>query len=270
MLAGRVKLKRFLLYAVGLGVVCLGALVFLALRPGEPEPDHGRHTPPSQLQPEPPPAAERAVSTNHLDRVLAYEGMDLGSPKVKDAVSGESWKVNLYQDEGHATVNRAKVDIDRDDKWDEKWTFADGDVQRQVSPTDDEQYTETWLHGAQGWYREGEESSATAQAQPAIDPVPAHAKASDPWVAGVMYYRGKDLGTNKLKDVSKGQAFKINVYQDEGQATANRAKVDIDRDDKWDQKWTFDASGASVKIAPNDDEDYSVAKRWTDQGWVEE
>jgi hypothetical protein len=274
MLAGRVKLKRFLLYAVCLDAVCVAGLVIWCSQPEEyvaPVP-HFVEDPIPELdlavQPVPTPAEGQPP---HLAAVLAFLGKDLGTDKVKDAVSGESWKVNLYQDEGHATVNRAKVDLDRDESWDEKWTFAADGASRQVAPADDEAYSETWLHSPLGWYLEGTEPPAAATPeQVSDDPVPAHATASDPWVAGVMYYRGKDLGTTKLKDVSKGQVFKINVYQDAGNAAANRAKVDIDRDDQWDQKWTFDDSGASVKIAPHDDEDYSESKRWTEQGWAED
>ena len=79
--------------------------------------------------------------------MLAWVGKDLGSDKRKDVTEGRAWKVNVYQDAGQATANRAKVDLDRDDRWDQKWTFHDtGEVRRQVSPNDDETYTieETW------------------------------------------------------------------------------------------------------------------------------
>ncbi len=42
-------------------------------------------------------------------------------------------------------MNRLKVDLDRDERWDESWTIepdgADLKVKRQVSPTDDGTYT---------------------------------------------------------------------------------------------------------------------------------
>jgi hypothetical protein len=54
-------------------------------------------------------------------------------------------------------VNRLKVDLDRDEKWDEKWTFAsdggtDG-VKRQVAPNDDEAYTEEYRLDGERWRR---------------------------------------------------------------------------------------------------------------------
>jgi len=272
MLAGRVKLKRFLLYTSAFGVLAIGGLVYCCGSPDEDEYDQGYLSGPQVPQPDPPPSAPVATSGEapHLAVVLAYQGQDLGNSKIKDAYSAEPWKVNLYQDEGDTSVSRAKVDLDRDEKWDEKWTFDAGSVQRQVAPADDEAYSETWLYTASGWQREGAEAaSADTPADAPIQVAPSAAASAEPWVAVVMSYRGRDLGSSKLKDVTKGKAFKVNVYQDAGNASANRAKVDIDRDDAWDQKWTFDDSGASVKIAPADDEDYSVAKRWTDAGWVD-
>ena len=101
----------------------------------------------------------------------------------------------------------------------------------------------------------------TTTASPATPAPPAEPElpVADQAQAVVLGYRGQDLGTSKKKDVTKGKAFKVNVYQDEGQATANRAKVDLDRDDQWDQKYTFHDDGSvSVKTATADDENYDV------------
>ena len=86
----------------------------------------------------------------------------------------------------------------------------------------------------------------------------------------VMAFKGRNIGSKKIKDAARGKPFKINVYQDEGHATANRAKLDLDRDEKWDEKWTFDADGVQRKVAPNDDEDYSQVLRWTGTEWAPE
>jgi hypothetical protein len=85
--------------------------------------------------------------------VLGWKGKPLGSEKLKDVTRGQSYKVNLYQDAGATVVDRAKVDIDRDDKWDEKWSFTGDAVQREVAPADDEVYTETWTWSGSGWTR---------------------------------------------------------------------------------------------------------------------
>lgn len=98
--------------------------------------------PPSAVVPEGP-GALRPFDQKILDKA----GQKIAGDKVKDALPGQV-KVNLYQDKPGQGVNRAKVDLDRDDKFDEKWTFEkDGDawkVKRQVSPHDDESYTQEY------------------------------------------------------------------------------------------------------------------------------
>lgn len=73
---------------------------------------------------------------------------------------------------------------------------------------------------------------------------------------------------DKIKDASKGRPFKINLYSDDG-TRFNRAKVDLDRDDRWDEKWTFKPDGSTEReVAPNDDENYQLrfvleaGRRW--------
>jgi hypothetical protein len=61
--------------------------------------------------------------------------------KIKDAFPKERFKVNVYRDGNGSTWTRLKVDLDRDEKDDEKWTLANGQPdKRQVSTRDDEQY----------------------------------------------------------------------------------------------------------------------------------
>lgn len=72
--------------------------------------------------------------------ILAVAAANISGDKLKDAVKGRAWKVNLYRDAGESQVNRAKVDLDRDDKWDEKWTWKDGRITREVASNDDETY----------------------------------------------------------------------------------------------------------------------------------
>ncbi len=71
------------------------------------------------------------------------ERMQQGFPgdKVKDAFKGSA-KVNLYKEPDG--TRRVKIDLDRDEKWDEKWTFETKDgadkIKRQVATKDDENY----------------------------------------------------------------------------------------------------------------------------------
>lgn len=83
-----------------------------------------------------------------------------------------------------------------------------------------------------------------------------------------LSYRGKAIGSDKLKDVTSGRPYKVNVYQDAGKATANRAKADLDRDDKWDLKYTFDGDTVTRDVAPADDESYTVHEVFVNGAWV--
>jgi hypothetical protein len=87
-----------------------------------------------------------------VDGVLfKYAHKSLGTDKIKDAVPGRPWELNLYQDPGSPVLSRAKVDYDRNDSWDERITF-DGDVvTREVAPADDEHYTEMYRWNGSSW-----------------------------------------------------------------------------------------------------------------------
>ncbi len=88
------------------------------------------------------------------------------------------------------------------------------------------------------------------------------------WDQVVLMMVGKDLGTDKRKDVTQGRGYKVNLYQDAGEATMNRAKVDIDRDDLWDEKWTIRGEEISLQIASSDDEVYDLTWQWNGAAWV--
>jgi hypothetical protein len=65
---------------------------------------------------------------------------------MADAFPQEPYKVNLYREPGEIRLSRAEVDLTRNGRWDEKWTFTWSDggketITRAVSPKDDGQYT---------------------------------------------------------------------------------------------------------------------------------
>lgn len=141
-------LSGAVLAAVGLGwAIHAGLKARAAAReaelssPSDPAPI----TPPATAKREAEPSAA-GVPLRPMDRrILDRAAQNISGDKVKDAFPGEPWKVNLYRDHGHAQVNRLKLDLDRDEKWDEKWTFEQGDrqeVKRAVAPADDERYTD--------------------------------------------------------------------------------------------------------------------------------
>ncbi|MBT3221283.1 MAG: hypothetical protein HN348_19545 [Proteobacteria bacterium] len=274
-LAGKVKLKNFLLVV---GIICfilcivVGALFFVPCMAGSlfvanveaPREQSEIISPVVVVSPPEEVVAAVKDEQGHHSIVLGYEGKDIGTAKLKDVSQGRPFKVNVYQDEGKGSVNRAKVDLDRDEKWDEKWTFEAGRVVRQDAPGDDENYTQTWIFVNGAWAAEGaevpevpKEEASPAAAQPAYHAV-------------VFGYQGKDIGTTKLKDVTKGKPFKVNVYQDAGSSTVNRAKVDLDRDEKWDEKWTFGTDKVTRQVAPTDDENYTEVWVWNGLDWTPE
>jgi hypothetical protein len=115
--------------------------------------------PPAPTAPSPDVPSQRAASaaaSRPVDAaVMSYQGKNIGKDKLKDVTSGKDYKVNVYQDAGKPTVNRAKIDLDRDEKWDEKITFEEGKITRQVAPADDEAYTQTFHWSGSGWVPEG-------------------------------------------------------------------------------------------------------------------
>ena len=60
--------------------------------------------------------------------LVQYAGQKIPEGKKKDVSPDAPYKINLYHDNGHESINRAKVDLDRDNKWDEKWTFKESNV----------------------------------------------------------------------------------------------------------------------------------------------
>jgi hypothetical protein len=277
MFAGRVKLRTFLVVlaisaigVAGVGLVGFVATGFGAAAIAVSQADGQRNqlvTPTSSSGS--PDVGSTADAAGLEQQILSFVGRDLGSDKLKDAVPGATYKINAYQDVGNTTVNRLKIDLDRDEKWDQKVSFADGRVAREIAPADDENYTEKSMWNGSAWVSEG------ASAVHAADPSEASATESPTAaLAGarevdrvVLGYQGRDLGVDKLKDVTSGKPYKVNVYQDAGQPTANRAKIDLDRDDKWDEKLTFADGTVAREVAPADDENYTETWIWSPTGW---
>lgn len=157
--------------AATLGLALLGAK---ACSSGDDRPSSTGSTPAAQTQagqappaakPPPagqPPAAQPAAggatqALRPMDQAIldrAHQG--ISGDKVKDAFPGQAYKVNLYA-EGGTAVNRVKIDLDRDEKWDEKWTISteggQEQVKRQIAPNDDEQYTIEYRLRAGSWVK---------------------------------------------------------------------------------------------------------------------
>lgn len=250
MLAGSMKLKHFLLLAlVGLGGLgAIGGFVMLRAVPDAPTKEL-----PSTAAP-----AGTTPAADDLTRVILGHFKDeIPVDKVKDVTPDKPYKINLYKDPGHTAVNRIKLDRNRNEKWDEKYSSDNGTITREIAPADDEVYTERSRWDGSAW---------VSDSAPPATPVAASGGREVDGIA--LGYIGKDIGSDKLKDVTPGKAYKVNVYQDPGSSTANRAKIDLDRDDRWDEKLSFAADGVTREVAPKDDEAYSESYTWDGKGWV--
>jgi hypothetical protein len=137
--------------------------------------------------------------------------------------------------------------------------------------------TKTYHWTGTAWLPEGAEPSpapgaATTTTQPS-PPAPGAAKtdlAAREWDREVIAWKDQTIANDKEKDVSKGKSYKINVYKDAGQTNVNRAKVDINRNDKFDEKYTFEAGKITLQRAPADDEKYTETYHWTGSGWAKQ
>ena len=205
-----------------------------------------------------------------IDRRILERLKSPVAEKVKDAFAADAIKVNLYQDAGKPLPNRVKLDLDRDDKFDEKWT-VDGDrISREISSVDDDQtYDQRWLLDGESWAREGTASSAP-QPTP-TEPPAAGAEAGDalrPMDNEVLALARAGISGDRVKDATAGKPYKVSLYRDAGQTGVNRLKIDLDRDDKWDEKWSIEGETIKRQVAPADDEKYSQEYRLRGGAWV--
>lgn len=217
-------------------------------------------------QPLPAASADPADPRVTVERaLLGLLGTPAADDKLKDAVPGPI-KVNVYR-EGDVWA-RAKVDLDRDDKWDEKWHIQGGVIVREIAPADDENYVQTWRRVGDFW--EGDAANQPGLPHPKEAAAAALAGAATPGLRPVdqdLLGLLKAPVQAKIKDATEGTPYKINLYSDGG-ARFERAKVDLDRDDKWDEKWTIGEDGAIERqVAPADDEVYTETYRLADGTW---
>ena len=88
-------------------------------------------------------------------QILDLLAKDASGDKLKDAFPGKPFKANIYKDGGGTKFNRVKIDLNRNEKWDEKWSVeTEGGqevIKRQVAPADDEKYTHDYRLMAGKW-----------------------------------------------------------------------------------------------------------------------
>ncbi len=178
------------------------------------------------------PTRRGAPASSRVDdaRILALaDGQATPKGKLKDALPG-AVKVNIYEDTGDTTWDRIKIDRDRDDTWDDQWVRKSG-----VWTRDDGR--QRWTGSA--W--EGGEGAKAPTRRRAADSAPELADLADL----LLHQRAT---TDKIKDLKRGAGPKINVYDDDKNGTWDRAKVDHNRDDAWDESWTVKGGQVERKL----------------------
>lgn len=145
------------------------------------------------------------------------------SGKAKDLLgSSNPWKLNLYDDNLDGTWDRAKLDTNRDEVEDEKWTYKNGRWEKE--------------NGRLVW--------SGKKWQKASDLAQANSRATDPTLA--RYREAMKIAMSRSNRAAKGKdvlgassPWKLNVYDDNQDGVWDRAKLDTNRDEVDDEKWTF-------------------------------
>jgi len=171
-LAGNMKLRNFVLLLALAGAAGTGGL-YLACHGGDAKPKEQTEPPKtlSEARPAPPAPADAAAAapadaaaaapaeTGDLPVrpydpvVLAWQGKTVKGGKQKDVSHGQPYKIDVYQDAGKSSVNRVKVHANRNNKWDDKYTFEPSKITLEHSPKDDEKYSETYHWSGSHWVR---------------------------------------------------------------------------------------------------------------------
>lgn len=75
---------------------------------------------------------------------------------------------------------------------------------------------------------------------------------------------------DKIKDAFPRESFKVNIYRDGSGQKWTRLKIDLDRDEKDDEKWTLDNGQPDKRqVSTRDDGNYDREYRWRGGQWVE-
>jgi hypothetical protein len=178
------------------------------------------------------PIANETANENRL--ALYRAAMKIAMSKAtgaqgKDILGAKSpWKLNLYDDDVDGAWDRSKLDFNRDDIDDEKWTYKDGHWEKEGG-------SEIW-NGNNWQSAESFHASASTviQKEPSL---------SNDRLA--LYRAAMKIATSKAtgaqgKDVLGARSpWKLNLYDDDVDGAWDRSKLDFNRDDIDDEKWTY-------------------------------
>ncbi|MBI3725201.1 hypothetical protein HY251_14820 [bacterium] len=251
----------------------------------------GTSTPPLVVETHPPATTSTTPDTGSRDegtlrsldrKIIAAVAKPQGTARVKDLFPDEAWKISVYTDAPATLPTRVKIGFDRHrkDAVDEKWELADGTVtKRLVSTHCDGVFDEVWTLEGDSWerrekgasHRDAPEPPEPATERPATQPVQAAKRIPlRDFDRKIVAFFGKPATGDKIKDALGKSGPKVNVTAENGSGSWNHAKVDLNRNEKWDEKWDWKDGRVSRKVAPADDESYTRSFHLDGDAWVEE
>jgi hypothetical protein len=139
------KFKTFLALVITgglmLSAVVVGSCIWLFRQPAR-KPGQEVASQPSLPSSPSLPAPSATGDLRPVDRdLLEALRRPVTGDRIKDAFPGRPYKITLYCDNPGAGWNRAKIDLNRNNRWDEKITIVNGEpTKRQVASRDDENY----------------------------------------------------------------------------------------------------------------------------------
>ncbi|MCS7080904.1 MAG: hypothetical protein NZ585_12765 [Chloracidobacterium sp.] len=112
-------------------------------------------------------------------------------------------------------------------------------------------------------------SQPSLPSSPQASPIPADENVLRPVDRDLLEALRRPATTDRIKDAFPNRPYKISLYCDTPGQGWNRAKIDLNRNSKWDEKITI-INGEPVKrlVASRDDENYDVEYRWRGGRWV--
>lgn len=206
-------------------------------------------------------------------RLLGWKGQEARSGARQERIA--DGVVTAIQEDGYDTIGRLEVDLDDDRGIDEVWVFQPNQVVRHVASRDDGQFDRAWLWTGAGWVRAQRPGELVVTPAPSLSgwvrglfappPPPPLLRAVD---LDVLAWRGRDLGGARTVEIARGKPWRILLVQEEGGAAITRARVDLDRDEWFDERITFRGDTVIREVSTADDGRYDQAWRWVGSGWA--
>lgn len=78
----------------------------------------------------------------------------------------------------------------------------------------------------------------------------------------------KGVGAPELLDVYPTRAYRVDIYQDNGDEIVSRVTIDLDRDGKLDEQWKVEGLRVRRALSTRDDENYDQMWLYQNDVWL--